>query len=186
MVVAVIRDFHTYDGDGEVACDLCVAGAGAAGITLALAFGARAHRVVILESGGFSYEPEVQDLYRGPNLGLPYFELDATRLRFLGGSTNHWGGMCAPLDESDFLARSWVPHSGWPIGRADLEPFYAKAHAILDLGPGGYDPARLEPEGGLLPLAPERLAPRVFRFSSPPIWLGAKYRAALAAATARR
>ena len=184
MVAAVIRDFQTYDADGEVACDLCVAGAGAAGFTLALAFSQRAERVVILESGGFRFESEVQDLYRGPNLGLPYFELDATRLRYLGGSTNHWGGMCAPLDEDDFLARPWIPHSGWPIGRADLDPFYAEAQSILDVGPGDFDPVRLEPEEGLLPLAPDRLVPRVFRFSSPPTWLAEKYGAALEATPA--
>ena len=179
----VIRDFRAYDGAGEIACDLCIAGAGAAGIALAAAFTDGATRVVILESGGLELEDAVQDLYRGRNLGEPYFDLDTTRLRYLGGTTNHWGGMCAPLDEMDFRPRSWVPYSGWPIGRADLEPFYPKAHEILEIGPGGYDPTWVEPEEGLLPLAPDRLVPRLFRFSSPPIWLGDKYRAALEAAT---
>ena len=180
----MIRDFGAYDGAGEIACDLCIAGAGVAGITLALALGQSALRVVVLESGGYEFEQEVQDLCRGQNLGQAYFDLDATRLRFLGGSSNHWGGMCAPLDEQDFVARSWIPHSGWPIGRSDLASYYAEAQEILDLGPGGYDPVELEPKGGLLPLAGDRLAPRVFRFSSPPTWFGEKYAPALAAAPA--
>jgi choline dehydrogenase-like flavoprotein len=182
-VFDVIRDFHSFDGGDEVACDLCIAGAGAAGIALALAFRGRPARVVVLESGGFDFEQEVQDLCRGRSVGQTYWDLDATRVRQFGGSTNHWGGMSAPLDARDFLPRSWVPHSGWPIRRTDLEPFYPAAHEILDLGPGGYDPAVLEPAGGLLPLAPDQLVPRVFRFSSPPTWLGQKYRSELEAAT---
>jgi choline dehydrogenase-like flavoprotein len=178
----MIRDFRTYDGDGEVASDICVAGGGAAGITLALALAGSAQRVVVLESGGFDYEDEVQALYRGRNIGRPYLELDATRLRYFGGSTNHWGGMCAPLDERDFLARSWIPYSGWPIRRADLEPFYPRAHELLELGPFGYQPEWLEPAGGLLPLS-DQLVDRVFRFSAPPTYFGETYRAELQAAS---
>ena len=72
-----------------------------------------------------------------------------------------------------------LAHSGWPIERADLAPFYDRAHELLDLGPGGYEPADLLPETALLALAPERLADRVFRFSTPPTWMGEKYLADL-------
>ena len=124
----MIRDFRSFDGAGEVACDLCIAGAGAAGIALTLGFAGRSERVVVLESGGFEFEQDIQDLYRGRSVGQPYWDLDATRVRQFGGSTNHWGGMSAPLDERDFLPRPWSPDSGWPIRRADLEPFYPCAH----------------------------------------------------------
>lgn len=177
----MIRDFLTYDGDGTIHCDVCIAGAGAAGITLALALASHGWHVVLLESGGLEFEPETQDLYAGRNIGRSYFDLDATRLRYLGGSTNHWGGMCAPFDERDFQVRPWVPHSGWPIARADLEPYYPAAHEILDLGPFDYDPARLA-STPLPAFDPGLIVPRVFRFSVPATMLGEKYRDALDAA----
>ena len=77
-----------------------------------------------LESGGLDFEQATQDLYRGANLGMPYYELDQSRLRFFGGTVAIWGGRCALLDPIDFEHRDWVPHSGWPIGRADLDPYY--------------------------------------------------------------
>ncbi len=86
------------------------------------------------------------------------------------------GAACARRSTSaDFRPQPWIAHSGWPIGSADLAPFYPRAHEILDLGPGGFDPQDLIPAPGLLALAPERLTARVFRYSVPPTWLGEKY-----------
>ena len=57
----------------------------------------------------------------------------ASRLRFLGGSTNCWGGGCGELDEIDFIRRDWVEFSGWPILREDLTFWYKKAARFLSL-----------------------------------------------------
>ena len=122
-----------------VPSDVCIIGAGAAGITLARRLVERGHAVCLLESGGFDFEQETQDLYRGANVGMPYYDLDQSRLRFFGGTVAIWGGRCAVLDPIDFEQRAWVPHSGWPITRADLDPYYARANAMLDLGPYNYD-----------------------------------------------
>ena len=103
--------------------DVCIIGAGAAGITLARRLVQRGHTVSLLESGGLDFEQETQDLYRGANVGMPYYDLDQSRLRFFGGTVSIWGGRCVPLDPIDFERREWVPHSGWPIGRADLDPY---------------------------------------------------------------
>ena len=97
--------------------DLVIVGGGPAGITLALALADTPIRVLLLESGGTDFEVPTQALYSGPETGIPYLKLSASRMRYLGGSTNHWGGWCRPLDEIDFEARDWLPHSGWPFGR---------------------------------------------------------------------
>ena len=103
--------------DGVVLdADLCIIGAGAAGITLALEFTGSPVRVILLESGGLEFESNTQGLYAGrASDGLPYFPLDVTRLRYFGGSTNHWGRLCRPFDPLDFERRDWIPFSGWPI-----------------------------------------------------------------------
>ncbi|ETX13187.1 hypothetical protein OCH239_13025 [Roseivivax halodurans JCM 10272] len=113
--------------------DVCIVGGGPAGITLALELAQSDLSVVLLESGGMTYDAETQDLYAGPNLGFQYDPLDEARLRFLGGSSNHWAGNCMPLIPIDFERRDWMPHSGWPLTRADLDPFYTRAQSYLEL-----------------------------------------------------
>ena len=53
-----------------VETDICIIGAGAAGITLARELRDRPEQVCLLESGGFDYEEQIQSLYAGENTGL--------------------------------------------------------------------------------------------------------------------
>lgn len=89
--------------------------------------------VVMLEAGSDEITAESQEFYRGGVDGDPYFDLDATRIRLLGGCSNHWAGWCRVMDAHDFDARSWIPNSGWPIKRTDLEPYFGLVHTMLDL-----------------------------------------------------
>ena len=66
--------------------DLCIIGAGAAGISLALEWIGTPYKVLLLEGGGFDIEAEMQDLYRGEIVGQPYYPLEAARLHFFGGT----------------------------------------------------------------------------------------------------
>jgi len=60
--------------------------------------------------------------------------------RYFGGTTNHWGGWCLPLDPIDFEQRDGLPYRGWPIDRSVLDPWYEKAQPVLKLGPFDYRP----------------------------------------------
>ena len=124
------------EGPEVLEADVAIAGAGAAGITMASALVKRGFRVLLLESGGLDYEPETADLNRGENIGQDYYELENSRLRFFGGTTAIWGGRCAELDAIDFERREWVPHSGWPFAKDELQPWYAAARKLFDI-PGG-------------------------------------------------
>ncbi len=152
--------------------DVCIAGAGVAGITLAKRLADAGRRVLLLEGGGMGISDESQDLYKGPILGRDYFDLDIARLRYLGGTSNHWGGWCRPLDASDFLARPAVDDAGWPIGRADLDPYLAPACDIL-----GIEAFR---EDQVLPGSSDGLKEVWFRFSE--VRFKAKYGTYLEAA----
>ena len=79
------------------------------------------------------YAPDIQALYEGENAGIDY-PLTASRLRFLGGSTNHWGGYCVPFEPIDMEARDWLPHSGWPFGLEELAPYYGPACQVVEIG----------------------------------------------------
>src|SRR5215510_11538293 len=119
--------------------DVCIIGAGAAGISMAMDWIKTPYKVVLLESGGFEYDEKVQDLYKGKGTGQKYYPLRSSRLSMFGGTTGHWAGMCAPFDDIDFMKRDWVPHSGWPITLKDLDPYYARANEKIQLGPYRYD-----------------------------------------------
>ncbi len=159
--------------DGAVVeTDLCVAGAGAAGISIALEFLRSGHSVALLEAGGFDRDPSSQALYKGhiePPLANLY--LEASRLRYFGGTTNHWLGTCRPLDEIDFEARDWVPHSGWPISRATLDPYYRRALSV------GRIETELDPSAPLV--ADETSRIRTVSFHVKPLRFGIEYRAVL-------
>ena len=126
--------------------DLCIVGAGAGGISLALDWINTPYKVILLESGGFEYDDRVQDFYKGKTTGQKYYPLKATRLSYFGGTTGHWAGMCSPFDDIDFMKRDWVPDSGWPITRKELDPYYARANEKLKLGPYQYDLAYWQKE----------------------------------------
>jgi len=118
--------------------DVCIIGAGVAGITMARRLLVMGHTVCLIESGGLDFEQSTQDLYRGANVGMPYYDLDQSRLRFYGGTIAIWGGRCAVLDPIDFEKREWVKHSGWPIDPTVLDPWYEDAHALFGLGEFNY------------------------------------------------
>src|SRR6266516_3710694 len=174
-------DARTLPNGSVLEADLCIVGAGAAGISMALEWIGSRHKVLLLEGGGLDYEAAMQDLYRGESVGLPYYPLQAARLHYFGGTTGHWAGFCSTLDPIDFEKRAWVPHSGWPIRREDLDPFYARAQPLLELGPyeyGAGDWQRRDPTLVPLPLDPRVMWTKMWQFS-PPTRFGARYRAAV-------
>jgi choline dehydrogenase-like flavoprotein len=168
----MIFDARSVDKGTEIEADLCIIGAGAAGITLAKAFDARNIRVCLIESGGLAYDEQINSLYHAQNIGHPYWPLDECQFRAFGGNTNCWGGWSRPFEEINFRTRSWVPHSGWPFPRSELEPYYGPAHKIVQIRSGSYDleeaVAELaDKQAQLLPLDPARLENHIYRFSPP-------------------
>jgi choline dehydrogenase-like flavoprotein len=120
--------------------EVCIVGAGAAGITIARELIDAGFRVALLESGSLTFEPDTQALYAGTDIGHSYLDLATCRLRYFGGTTNHWGGWCLPLDEVDFESRPGMPYSGWPFDRNYLDAWYRRAQPVCQLGQYNYDP----------------------------------------------
>ncbi len=168
----------------ELATDVCIIGAGAAGITVARGLANTPVSVLLLESGGYEFDAETQSLARGENISFDDFDLATTRLRFFGGTTNHWGGMTYRLSEADTALRSDVPLSGWPIPYAELASYYPAAEDICQLDGAEWDAVdKWQTATGHVPLRMERgfLAPSV-AFFSPPTRFGQVYRGELMAA----
>ena len=190
----MLIDARNVDWDDTIETDVCIIGAGAAGITLARALRSERRTVCVLEGGGLSGSRDSQSLYEGESEGpalngaLTYSGgrgnrnyLWTSRLRYFGGSTNHWAGFCRPLDDLDFANRPWVPHSGWPITKSQLAPYYEQAADVVQIQP--FDNKLDEGQGGegAVILQSETVATKRFHFS-PPTRFGAVYRRELATA----
>ncbi len=161
--------------------DACIIGGGAAGIAIATRLAGTSLNVALLESGGLRPEPEIQSLNEGENVGLPYFELDETRHRVLGGSSQAWAGWCRRLDSLDFERRSWVSDSGWPFGIEEIEPYYQEAEVLCQIAPDAYEPERYGDAVPPLYRSPFVASPvrTVVWQGSPPTRFGVVYRAEL-------
>jgi choline dehydrogenase-like flavoprotein len=150
--------------------DLAIIGGGPAGITLALALARTPIKTLLLESGGMEFDAKTQALYSGTENGVRYIPLDATRLRYFGGCSNHWGGWSRPLDAVDFEKHDWLPYSGWPFPREEIAPYFARAQSLIEAGPFLYDQlAHGELPSNLVPLGAGGIYNSFFQFSQ---WRG--------------
>lgn len=176
----MLHDARSLPPGTNLETDVCIIGAGAAGISLARALIGSGFRVCILESGGFDPDPADQALAAGENTGLPYHPLEQMRLRRFGGTTNHWSGWCRPPRAFDFQHRSWIPGSGWPFTLDELKPYLRSAHELCQLGPYDYRPENWAdaPERQPLKFADGRVLTAVIQYS-PPTRFGRTYRADL-------
>ncbi|HEY4041780.1 MAG TPA: GMC family oxidoreductase [Rhodopila sp.] len=180
----MIIDANNLPRDTGLDADICIIGAGPAGIALAREFDATALRVIMLEGGKLRRSRAGQALYKGESVGLHYEALDQARSRYFGGSSNCWGGFCRPLDAHDFEVRDWVPNSGWPISHADLTAYYRRAHALFQLGPFEYDSATWQqwigrPDARLVAFDRDRAISLISQLS-PPTRFGRHYRQQIA------
>jgi choline dehydrogenase-like flavoprotein len=138
--MAIIDARDLPDGS-EIEADLVIIGGGMAGIAIATEWVGANKSVAILESGGLEFDQTIQDLYRGSGVmrapDNPEASLDdytwQSRMRTLGGSAAIWGGKCVPLDEADFTHRDWLSRTGWPMTRAQLQPYYDRACRLLEI-----------------------------------------------------
>jgi choline dehydrogenase-like flavoprotein len=131
----MITDGKKIPQNEPLVCDVCIVGAGAAGIVLALELAKSGMSILLLEAGDLRSNDKNQDSLRGtianPSNHSPLHE---SRCRQLGGTTAIWGGRCIPFDGIDFEKRDYVPGSGWPFGLSELEPYYEIANRYCHCG----------------------------------------------------
>lgn len=147
--------------------DVCVIGAGVAGALVAESLSRLGAEVVLVEAGSrYPLNGRSQQLLRHQVLGedlppwrLPkrdgfvdasddslgyQYELNWNRVKGVGGSTLHWGGLAQRLRETDFSEFStYGTGIDWPISYDDLEPYYCDAEAELGVaGDAEHDESR--------------------------------------------
>jgi len=175
-------DARSLPENATIETDVCIIGAGVAGLTLAREFIGSGFRVCLLECGGPGPDRATQSLFWGENKGHPYFPLDVSHSCGFGGTTNHWtirlgdnrlGVRLRPLDRIDFEEREWIPYSGWPFQKSHLDPYYDRAQSICQVGSSTYDlqdweDPRTTPR---LPFVSSRVQTAIFHFTSRDIFI---------------
>jgi choline dehydrogenase-like flavoprotein len=158
----------------EIHTDVCVVGAGPAGITIARELAAAGVRTCLLESGDREPSPDAQRQSRGESDGYPIHLLDQSRVRAFGGTLRHSrigaeGWASRPLDGIDFEARTGVPGTGWPMTRRDLDPYYLRSVRTFPMRTAEDAETwwREQASPAALDLAHGSLEPTVFQFPVP-------------------
>ncbi|WP_284178175.1 GMC family oxidoreductase [Rhabdaerophilum sp. SD176] len=148
----MIVDAEAPGSSGVLTTQVCIIGAGPAGISLALRLAQSGVEVVLVAGGAHAAEPRHQALYAGevadPALHSPTTEY---RHRQFGGSSSTWGGRAMPFDPIDFEPRDWIEGAEWPIGFDDIAPHYAAAAELAEIGDPEFSAARAV-EGGMRPM----------------------------------
>jgi len=134
----MIEDFRSSACPDSFEADVCIVGAGPAGITIAAELANTPWKICLLESGGLRSERESQALNEGESVGPDALDPATCRLRTFGGASRLWGGGCIPLSAIEMARRDWVPDSGWPIGWDELAPYYTRASKVCQVEPGEF------------------------------------------------
>lgn len=126
----MILDPASLSETSELNSDICIIGAGAAGIALCSSLLDSNYSIILLESGDFS-EEENGPFLRGRNAGSQPFSIGGQRRRVAGGM-NDWSGNCSLLDKTDFDASPRFP-SNWPVSFEELDQYTSKVEHFLKL-----------------------------------------------------
>lgn len=184
----MLIDSRDLAGGTELRADVCIVGSGPAGATIALELEGSGLDVLVLEAGGLDVEPEQQDLYEAEMTGEVFGSRDEpvpvsqTRLRTLGGTSQHWSGFCRPLRPVDLEPRPELGRPGWPISYDELSQHYERAAEILQLGPARFDHGYWSDAADIGPVLVDDDVVETVVFQISDVRFGSTYRPALDAA----
>jgi len=106
---------------------ICIIGSGIGGGTIAQKLSEQNKEFIIIEAGEWIGNSENVSY---ENIGLDFGVRSTTTVQ-IGGTSNLWHGVLAPLDKIDFEKRDWIPKSGWAISLEELDQYYKKASEVL-------------------------------------------------------
>jgi choline dehydrogenase-like flavoprotein len=139
----VLTDGRGIPANTVLVVDLCIIGAGPAGLAITHELTGSGLQILLVERGDVGDQP-ADDLTSDLEFESPHFTFSHDFLH------EQFGGMAAiwstrlldgvtpaarylPLDPIDFESRYWVPHSGWPITFDQMTPYYDRARTLCGI-----------------------------------------------------
>lgn len=123
----------------ELSADVCVIGAGIAGLFAATRLAKSNKQILVIESGGRGFDPELHSLNEVENPGSNYGGAVGGRFRGLGGTSTQWGGRLLPLTAHDIGDRPYVGVSAWPIGSEELNRYRPEIESVFEVDGGSFE-----------------------------------------------
>lgn len=119
-----------------VEVELCIIGAGAAGLSIAHELAGFDLTIAIADSGGMTRLEGAQNFNNAESTDrlVPRY----ARIRQFGGSTTAWSGKWLCLTPEDLTRKPWLQGSGWPIPHSELAEYYCRASEMHN-GPALHD-----------------------------------------------
>lgn len=121
--------------------DIVVIGGGAAGITFiekTLKLKPKT-KICLIEAGNKKENQNLGNFTEIKFYGDILNPVDINRLFLFGGTTNHWGGYCRPLDPEDFKNRKNIDRVAWPFQINELQKYEKEAETVLELKKSFYN-----------------------------------------------
>ncbi|MDF2141197.1 GMC oxidoreductase [Paenirhodobacter sp. CAU 1674] len=119
-------------GDATRSSEFVVIGAGTVGLPTAVKLAKKGRSVTCLESGTRHQEGETHPLNEVVHKSMHYEGAVSGRFRCLGGTSTRWGGALIPFQDEDLKG------AGWPLTRADLDPYLPGVEEFFSLADGPY------------------------------------------------
>jgi choline dehydrogenase-like flavoprotein len=149
-----IRDLRDAEIDETKFAQICVIGAGFAGLVASLRMARLGYSVILLESGYQTVESDINELNRADTSTTSYAGAMTGRMRGLGGTSRRWGGRLLPLTPHDTGPRPHLSLDGWPFPIHELDIYTTEIERLFGLDNSAF-------EGDVLDsLDPDTVIPR--------------------------
>jgi choline dehydrogenase-like flavoprotein len=116
---------------------ICVIGAGIGGLLVAKKIADAKRPVIVIESGGLSFNPKYSALMHPVQPTDKYN--GGCQVRSLGGGSTVWGGCMIPLTSHDLSSRPYVGVEGWPLSHLTLTKLLTEVEDLFELDHSTYD-----------------------------------------------
>ncbi len=130
---------HTSSPTSLATGDLCIVGAGIAGLLLAIRIARAGRKVVVLESGKNHDDPQIQFMNAVEDASARYGRELSGRYRGLGGTSSRWGGRMISLRGQDTAERPHLGVPGWPIDMARLDKYSDEIESLFGVANGPFE-----------------------------------------------
>lgn len=119
--------------------DICIIGAGIAGLIVATKIASAGKKVIVVESGASKFDKEVHKLNSLDFCSSYYSREFDGRYRGLGGTSSRWGGRIIPIPDSETHRREHLDMPEWPIDLAQLDSYGEEIERLLGVAQGSYE-----------------------------------------------
>jgi choline dehydrogenase-like flavoprotein len=137
--MTIINLTEATSNKASTSAEICIIGAGIAGLLMAQRISRSGRKVIVIESGKRQFDAEIHALNNIIDPTAGYSRALTGRYRGLGGTSSRWGGRMVPISTSDTADRPHVQQQGWPLDIAQLNRYGPDIERLFSVSSGSFD-----------------------------------------------